>query len=281
MSRHASVIGIDGSGKSSVSRGAPERLARALGCITAHAGDTFEIFEPGADGRVIERRDVLPLAASLATQLRRAAKRMVDWPWIYPPLKLAQMALQDSAAHRMAGGRLRPAWVVSDGNLLLNAAGRGGNYRRSASRGESAGREAPGPDDLAALFAHLVDGAPLPRVSRARLPPLRSASALLTTLRACGLKPAWLPDLVLFLDVRPEVALARVRSRGQKVDAHENVADLEQARDGYRRALDAFERYRGAGSVVTIDAGSLSREEAMTASVAALEKHVITRERIS
>lgn len=278
MNLHASVIGIDGSGKSSVSRGAPERLARELRCITAHAGDTFEIFEPGADGRVIERRDVLPLSASLATQLRRAAKRMVDWPWIYPPLKLAQMALQDSAAHRMACGQLRPAWVVSDGNLLLNAAGRGGNYRRSASRGESACREAPGPDDIAALFAHLVDGAPLPRVSRARLPPLRSASALLTTLRACGLKPAWLPDFVLFLDVRPDVALERVRARGQKVDAHENVADLQQARDGYRRALDAFERYRGAGSVVTIDAGGLSREEAVSASVAALEKHVITRE---
>jgi hypothetical protein len=166
--------------------------------------------------------------------------------------------------------------VVSDGNLLLNAAGRGGNYRRAASRREppsrrkSTEREAPSPADIAALFRHLIDDAPLPGPSRERLPPLRSASLLLRCLRALGLRPAWLPDLVVFLDVAPEIVLERIRTRGQKVDAHENLADLEQAREGYRRALAAFALYRGTDCVVTLDVGRLNLDEAVEAAAAAM-----------
>lgn len=276
MSLHACIVGIDGSGKSSVSRGAPAFIAQQHGFVTAHAGDSFEIFESRPGGHVVERIDVLPASAAIAKSLRRAAKASVDLRFLYPPLKLAQMAFQDSAAHRMARGRLRPAWVVSDGNLLLNAAGRGGNYRRAASRRESPSRrqsterEAPSPADIAALFRHLIDDAPLPRSSREKLPPLRSASLLLRCLRALGLRPAWLPDLVVFLDVAPEIVLERIKARGQKVDAHENLADLEQAREGYRRALAAFTLYRGADCVVTLDVGRLSLDEAVEAAAAAM-----------
>ena len=54
------------------------------------------------------------------------------------------------------------------------------------------------------------------------------------------------------------------------MDAHENIADLEQAHAGYRRALDAFERYRGEECVVTLNVTELTRDGAIGGAAAAM-----------
>ena len=273
MTLHACVVGIDGSGKSSVSAGAARAACAGRGVVTGVAGDAFAVFRPLGDGVVHEVRSDMPASAAIASWAKAQAKRLVDRRALYPPFKLAQMAFQDSAAWRL-GRRHACAAVVSDGNLLINAAGRGGNYRRPASEGADRGREAPTPDDVATLFRYLLDDVPLPSDAARRLPRLGAASLLLRALRRVGLRPAWLPDVVLFLDLDASLALERVRSRGAKVDAHENIADLTQARDAYRRALDAFERYRGAGSVVVLDVGRMSRDEAIGAATEAITRRL-------
>ena len=50
-----------------------------------------------------------------------------------------------------------------------------------------------------------------------------------------GLQAAWLPDILVFLDLSPEISLTRIASRG-KVDRHENLADLTQAREMYLKS---------------------------------------------
>ncbi len=248
MTLHACVLGIDGSGKSTAVRGAAERLAQ-LGCRVGIAGEAFAVL---GDAETAS----LPLVAPLAMRAKRVAKRLVDSRALYPPAKLLHMLLQDSAAWRM-GRRAAADVVISDGNLLLNAAGRAGNYRRAASRGEAARREAPRAEDLAALFATLCNGEPLPESARSRLPPLPLARPLFQALRGAGLRPAWLPDVAIFLDIEPAVALTRIEARGAGRDLHENRADLEQARAGYSRALDAFARHRGDEAVLTLDVTAL------------------------
>lgn len=259
MTLHACIVGIDGSGKTSTSQRLAEALAARHGLVAASAGERFAVATPASPTLAVPGD--LPMSAALAAKAKRAAKRLVNVPLLYPPFKLAQMLLQDSAAWRL-GRAAHADVVVSDGNLLLSAAGRAGNYRRAASRGRAASRPSPEPGDLAALFACLAEGEPLPPASRAKLPPVGLLRAPFALLRRLGLRPAWLPDVVVFLDLAPEAALARIAARGAPVDAHENVEDLAQARSGYLRALEAFRACRGGGSVLVLETEGMTLEAA-------------------
>lgn len=231
MTTHVAVLGIDGSGKSTVAQTLPALAAARLGVRAASAGAEFAVSCPDQDlaGNAVGARG-LPVAARVAPALRRVAKRSAGIAWLYPALKLLQMLVQDLAARRLAR-RYRADVVFSDGNALLCAAGRWANY--------PGGRSAERVVELLAF----VHGGPLPAGARGwhalRLRALRLA---VRCGRALGLDPTWLPDVAVLLDVPPAVALARIAARGASRDRHENAPDLSQARDGYRDALFALER---------------------------------------
>src|SRR5438067_878297 len=109
----------------------------------------------------------MPLAARLSRLTRRWAKRSAGNPRLYPYLKLAQMLFQDDAAVAI-GRRYRTAAMVCDGNLLLSATGRAGNYRTR--------RERATPADLAAAYRHLLSSSPLVVEAASRLPALGTAA---------------------------------------------------------------------------------------------------------
>src|SRR6185369_211618 len=90
------------------------------------------------------------------------------------------------------------------------------------------------------------------------------------------LRGVWLPDLVIFLDVSPELALARIKSRGKKIDRHENLADLTQAREMYVKTSQAFQAYRSAESVHCIRVDELSLGETLRAVIEALRPHLVS-----
>ena len=187
--------------------------------------------------------DGLPIAARLSLRLKRLAKRLVDHPKLYAVFKLAQMLSQDSAAKALAQ-RHSAKVFVSDGNAFLSTTGRASNYLRAASADDHANASAPEAKDLQAVFSYILDDKPVPAESSQRLPSLRKGKLIYKLTKLLRLRAAWLPDVVIFLDVSPELALNESDLAARKIDRHENLADLTQAREMYLKTLQAFQAYR-------------------------------------
>jgi len=276
MSLQICVLGIDGSGKSTVAAALPSILAAETGFVVGSAGDSLSVVAPDQD-HLASRfyPDGLPIAARLSIRLRRLAKRLVDHPKLYAVVKLTQMLLQDSAAKALAR-RYRTRVFVSDGNAFLSTTGRASNYLRAASVEDSANVSAPEAEDLQAVFAYILDDKPVPPKNSEKLPSLRRGKVIYKLNNTFRLNGAWLPDVVIFLDLSPELALARIRSRGKKIDKHENLADLTQAREMYLKTMRAVESYRGQASVHVIRIDQLSLGETLQAAVEVLKPYLMS-----
>src|SRR6185503_11248116 len=148
MSLHVCVLGIDGSGKSTVVAALPSILAAETGSVVGSAGDSFRIVAPDEDHLASRfHPDGLPLSARLSLKLRRVAKSFVDHPKLYAFFKVAHLLSQDSAAAALAR-RYDTKLFVSDGNAFLSTIGRASNYLRSASEATNADAAAPEAKDL-------------------------------------------------------------------------------------------------------------------------------------
>jgi hypothetical protein len=77
-----------------------------------------------------------------------------------------------------------------------------------------------------------------------------------------------LPDAVIFLDVAPETALARLIAKGAPLDQHENIHDLATARTMYQGVAELFRRRCGDARVAVIDVTALSLGEVIRRAVA-------------
>lgn len=273
MTLHVCILGIDGSGKSTVSATLPAVLAAELGVVAGAAGESFHVASSDEDHLAPKfHPDGLPASARLSTRLKQAAKRLADDRGLYPVFKIAQMVLQDVAAAAL-GRRYRADVIVSDGNALLSATGRAANYLRAASDGVDA--PAPKAKDLEAVFAHILEGRPVPPESRPRLPDLRKARLIYRLFSFLGIRAAWLPDVVVFLDLSPEAAVDRIAARGHRVDRHENLADLAQARDMYLECVEAFRQYQSPEAAHRITLEGLSPGEAIDAVTGVLRPHIL------
>jgi thymidylate kinase-like protein len=253
----------------------PRILAAASGLIAGSVSEAFCVVAPDEDYLVPGfYPDGLPGAARLSLRLKRTAKRLVDHPNFYPVLKLAQMLSQDSAAQTLAQ-RYEPAVFVSDGNAVLSTTGRAANYLRTASEGESDEVPAPDADDLRAVFSYIFDGATVPAESLQKLPRLGRGKLIYKLNNLLGLRGVWLPDVVIFLDLSPEVALTRIKSRRQKIDRHENLSDLAQAREMYLRTLEAFQKYRSREAAHCLRVDDLTVGGMVAAVVEVLKPHLL------
>jgi len=278
MSLHVCILGIDGSGKSTIVAALPGILAAETGCVVGSAGDSFRIV--AADEDHLASRfypDGLPLRARLALRLKRAAKTFVDHPRLYAAFKIAQMLSQDSAAKVLAR-RYDTRLFVSDGNAFLSTTGRASNYLRAASAANHTDAAPPEAKDLQAVFSYILENKPLPSESSERLPALRKAKLIYKLNRVLRLKAVWLPDVVIFLDLSPDLALKRIRERGKKIDRHENLADLTQAREMYLKTVQAFQMYRAPESVHVIRVDELSLGATLRKVSEALKPHLIASE---
>jgi broad-specificity NMP kinase len=272
---HVCVLGIDGSGKSTISAALPAVLAAETSLVAGAAGETFRICGPEEDHLAPKfHPDGLPLSARLSARFKRTAKGLVDNRALYPVFKIAQMITQDVAAATL-GRRYGARVIVSDGNALLSATGRAANYLRAAS--ERSDKPSPSADDLVAVFSYILDGRRVPPESRRRLPPLKGARAIYKLVGRLGLRAVWLPDVVVFLDLSPEISITRIASRGKKVDRHENLADLAQARGMYLESVEALRRYRSYEAVRCIPLDGMTPGETIDAVVRSIRPHLLVR----
>lgn len=275
MTLEVAVLGVDGSGKSTVAAALPALLAAECGIVAGAAGEEFRVAAPDEDLLAPSfHPDGLPFAARLARRFKRRAKELVDDRKRYPFYKLAQMLLQDAAARKLAR-RYRADVFVSDGNTLLSATGRAANYRRPASEQQSNPWDAPDADDLVAVFRYILEDEPLPEASAARLPRLESTRTIKRLLKLFRLDAVWLPDVVVFLDSSPENALARIRERGGRLDLHENIDDLRQTREMYAKTLQAYVSYRKDARVVEVDVDHLDQGDVLAKVVGTLRSQLL------
>ncbi|GAC1472954.1 MAG: hypothetical protein PVSMB3_06990 [Candidatus Dormibacteraceae bacterium] len=272
MTLQVAVLGIDGSGKSTLAQALPMVMAAEMNLTAGAAGNEFWVFAPEQDHMAPGFYPKgLPIAARLSHACMWLAKRFVNQPGVYPYFKLAHMMFQDDAAVSI-GHRHRCEVMVSDCNLIMSAIGRAGNYKRGASRNGSEARS--NGDDLAAVFALLLKGKPLPPETVGRLPSMTAPGLIARLARLLGFDGVWIPDIVIFLDVAPSIALARIRGRGRTPDRHENEADMARAREGYLAALKALEAYTGKPCTHVIDVTNAEPREVLTRAVAAVRPRI-------
>ncbi len=264
MTIQVAIVGIDGSGKSTLAASLAAVIAAEQGLVAGSAvADELWIRSPDIDlaGPGFHPHGYA-IAARLNRFFRKLSRLVVEHKALYPAAKVFQMLLQDNAAVKLSK-KYHVDVMVSDGNLLLSGAGRAFNYRGHAD-------DPPSVDDIDHAFHHLLQGTRLGPESRRRLPSLATAEALALTARVARWQGVWMPDQAVFLDLTPDAALDRVAARGDKVDRHENPADLATARDGYVRVLEVMRRNQGTASVHVIDVGSARPGAVLAAAVQAL-----------
>ena len=276
MTLHVCVLGIDGSGKSTVVAALPGVLAAEISLVAGSAGETFRIVASDQDHLALQFcPDGLPMAARLSLRLKRVAKRLANYPTLYAIFKLAQMLSQDCAAKNLVA-RYAPAVFVSDGNAFLSTTGRAANYLRAASASDHADTPVPEAEDLRVVFSYILDDVAVPKESRQKLPSLRVGKLIYKLNNLLRLQSVWLPDVVIFLDLSPELALTRIRSRGKKIDAHENLSDLTQARGMYLKTLKAFQAYRSREVAHCVGVDDLTLGETLRAVRDVIRPHLIS-----
>ncbi len=211
------VLGIDGSGKSSLSRRLAECLSlRGEACLVS---DALEMYGDGA------RREIQPLLKEkLRRWLSKQAKQASSLAGYKIP-KLSEMMLRD----RLLGESERwydPAWLVLDGSTLLNLSAWATLYKEGEVDPEFCS------DAVAFLSGRL---APERAVDLIReFPEIR-------LFKRVGLSRLRRPDAVVFIDLAAATAIARITSRGEEMQVHETEDKLARLGNGYRKVCDAIE----------------------------------------
>ncbi|MGD8321510.1 MAG: 1-acyl-sn-glycerol-3-phosphate acyltransferase [Gemmatimonadota bacterium] len=213
------VLGIDGSGKSTLSRALARRLSwDGRGCLVTDDVEVFEQGEPVSTPELLAEK----LRASLGRRTKIAGSLKS-----YKIPKLMELLLRDHIVEELRAW-YAPDVVVLDGSPLLNITAWTGLY------GEQALDEATCISVMRVLSGKDESLAPDDPVYRA-FPELGK-------LKRLHLARMQVPDAVLFLDVDPAVCMERIRRRGEERQVHETEEKLGRLRLGYRMVCRVVER---------------------------------------
>ena len=255
-----SIVGIDGCGKSSAFEGALAALADEVAVVGV--GDRVL---GGCPGEALHERSDVP-RAGLTRAVGRVA-RGLRVPVLYKNVKFLDLTERTRLVDHVARHEA-PGVILCDGDPLVNTA---------AWAAARFARERLADDDA------LDEGLAL--LTREQTVPLRALrrelerSWQLTVLNRLRLGRFSYPDLVVFLRIDPNVALARIRARGRPQQAHETAAFLTELDRAYERVCTLLERRRGL-PVLRLRADALSHEETVTAVVAATRAQLMPRDEV-
>ena len=209
-------IGIDGSGKSTLSR----HLIKLFKGETCLISDGLELFNNG------EPYHAQPLIVNEIRQwVGRKSKKAKNLPRYKIP-KLAELLLRDRLLIEV-NRWYRPDQIFMDGCPILNMTAWAGLFHEDCFNAEVCDK---------ALHV-LIGNDDLPKNDRifTQLPELNVMQKL-------NLNHLHLPDAVVFLDINPEVSIKRIKSRGQMVQAHENQEKLTKLSKAYHVVCDVLEK---------------------------------------
>lgn len=212
------VLGIDGSGKSTVSHRLAESLATdQLVCLVS---DELKLYE---DGR--PTIEPAPITERLRHSVHVMAKHATSLK-AYKIPKLTDLFLRDRLARIMAK-KYQPRTIVTDGSPLLNMIAWASLYKKrvlpaetcSGAIGVLTGAAIP-PDEQDALYESFPE---------------------LTVIKRAGLNKLTRPDLCLFLDVTAKEACRRIAQRQEATQVHETAESLDRLRSAYLEVCKAAE----------------------------------------
>jgi len=213
------VLGIDGSGKSTLSQRVCEALSKRSRVL--RVSDELEFYENG----VCTTLRSLP-CEKVRQALGRYTKTAKSLKHYKIP-KLAELLLRDHLLGEVRRWHA-PEIAVMDGSPLINMTAWARLYKEELHDPRIAGaaiRILSGRDeDLDETAEDLL-----------KLPEL----SVMKRLRIARLH---LPDAVVMLDVDPAISMERIRRRGEKVQAHETEDKLTRLREGYLMVCDVVHR---------------------------------------
>jgi diacylglycerol kinase family enzyme len=252
----ASIVGMDGCGKSSTFRGALNTLAEHIQVV----GIGAQVWSGGPDKPVRQRSDI-PLSRS-ARIIGRFDKDP-RWRRLYKNLGFIKLARR-ARIRDYVGAHDPPDVILTDGLPLINTgAWAVAHFYREELRGDDEG-----------LYQALCYLAGEQRIPLRELPRyLRRARqlALVNLLRLSCFRP---PDLIFLLDLDPAVAMRRIRARGKALQSHETEAFLGELGRGYVRVCELYQERCGI-PVTTIRADKVCLERAVQIVAEQVLEHVL------
>lgn len=263
MTLHICILGIDGSGKSTIAAALPAFLAANGAVIAGSATGSFRVVAANEDLLAPDFRPAgLPIAGRLAICFRSFASRLADHALFGPLSRALQLLSRDNAARTLAQ-RYSTTVFVTDDNACLSMLRAAGTEVRTSDT-----------EDIRALFSYIFDDVPVPKESRSRLPKRIRKKLIFKLTNFLGLRALWLPDVLIFLDLSPAVALTRLKSQGQTGDRQETLADLSRERTTHLRTVEAFDQYRLGRATHFLHVDDLSIGEIMQGVLEAISAHM-------
>lgn len=220
------VVGIDGSGKSTVFRGTVECLGTSM-----KVEGIGEHVWSGAPGTPVIERDDVPLShtARLVGSFAKTLRR----PELYKVLKFLELSERARIEDDVARDE-RPDLILTDGHPLVNfAAWAVARYYRD--------QLAHNDEELCRALLYLT-GQPVPWRA---LPVYMPRAWQVVLVSRTPLVRFHLPDMVILLDVDPATAMKRIEARGLPLQAHESTAFLGELREAYMRVCTVLEERFG------------------------------------
>lgn len=203
-------LGIDGSGKTTVSRATAKLLSEHLSvCLIT---DTIEFYENN------NLKEIQPLYTEKVRELiGNFAKKMKSLKFYKIP-KLTELLLRDYLLSEIKKW-YKPDFVVMDGSPLINMTAWAILYRD----------EYFNRDICSKALKILTDK----NNQIAKNDPIYSQFPELSVLKSLKLNHLKLPDTIVFLDVDPGIACSRIEKRGEAKQVHEKEDKLEKLRQAY------------------------------------------------
>ena len=210
------VIGIDGSGKSTLSRHLIELFPEECCFI----GDDLKLFSNG------KPNETQPFITNeLRKWVAKKAKNAKNLAFYKVP-KLTELLLRDRLLAEVERW-YRPNFIFMDGAPLLNMTAWAALYREDVFN-----------EDVCSKALDILSGKsvfPNNDIVFKQFPELLG----LRSLKFTNLK---LPDVIIFLDVAPDVCIRRITSRGEKFQAHENLEKLTKLRNAYQLVCNVLDK---------------------------------------
>lgn len=209
------VIGIDGCGKSTLSKS----LAANISGESCFIGDSLLFYCEG-NPCPIQPLVTDTLRAWVGKRAKRAGKLVS-----YKIPKIAELLLRNHLLLEIDRW-YRPNYIFIDGSPLLNIAAWSIIYHEGAFN-----------KNTCSLAIDILSGKMTPRVGD----PLYKEFRELFILCKIQLNQLHMPSGVVFLDITPDTCIQRILARGEPVQAHENIDKLSKLRKAYKLVIDVLE----------------------------------------
>ena len=257
----ASIVGMDGCGKSSTFRMSLWELAERIRVV----GIGDQVLSGGPDEPIRERADV-PFSRS-ARFIGRLAKG-TRWQSLYKNLKFIEFTERTRVGEYVTTHDF-PDVILTDGHPLVNcAAWAAARFYKD---------ELSGDDEMLFDAVRYMSGEQT--IPIRELPRYLRRAWQLALLNLLRLGRFGYPDLVFLLDIDPALAMDRIRARGRPLQVHETERVLGDLGRAYIRVCDLLQQRRSI-PVTRIQVDQVSQEETAQRVVDAVLEQVLSRRNI-